>query len=344
MESKNKIRVAFVGFGYWSPILLRNFQKFREFEIVAVCDKDESRHPAILKALPNAKVYLHYKEAFQDPNIDAVVIVTNPSSHFRIANEALQQGKHVLVEKPLAMSVHESEKLVKLAAHKKKVLMIDHTYIYSPAIQELKNVIRAGELGKLYSYDSTRINLGLFQRDNSVVWDLAAHDFSILLYLVNETPTHVYALGLNPIRHPRHKESFESIAYINVFFKSGLMAHFHISWLAPIKTRRLMVVGSKQMAVYDQYDPEGKLKIYDQGVVPKDTEEKFAAMFEYRVGNLSIPALPSGEDLEFVAKDFLRSIQGDTKPIVDGYFGLQVVRLLEAAEKSMRQGGKKIWL
>lgn len=337
--NKHKIGVLIVGYGYWSPKLIRNIQKFSEFNIVAICEKDEARHELIKKQNPGIKIYKHYMEAFRDSSVNAAVIGTIVSSHFRIAEAALKHGKHVLIEKPMTMSVKNSKKLIKTADKNNLVVMIDHTYLYSSAIQKLKEIIDSGELGDIFMINSSRLNLGLFQRDINVAWDLAPHDFSILKFLSTKKPTHVSASGCKTIIHPLQGDGFESSAYINVYSARDLIGHFHVSWLYPIKVREFAVVGSKKMAVYNQLDPEGKIKIYNKRV-NIDSEEKIS--FKHVDEPFEIVNIGESEDLEFMIKDFLDSLRGKKKPISDASLGLEVVRLLSATQKSLDKGGKKI--
>ncbi len=329
-----------VGYGYWSPNIIRNIQKFPDFNIAAICEKDKSRHPAIKEKYPEINIYKHYEEAFKDPNIDAVVICAVVSAHFRIAKSALEHSKHVLIEKPMAMKVKECEKLIKIAQRNNLIIMIDHTYIYSSMIQKLREIIKSGELGDIYLVDSLRLNFSPIQKDINVVWDLAPHDFSIMNFLINQEPTHVLATGCKPIVHPLQGDGFESVAYINVYSGKKLTGHFYISWLSPVKVRRLMVIGSKKTAIYDQLDPESKIKIYNKGVNIKDTKQ---ISFEYINGPTEkVDIQEEKEDLEFMIKDFLNSIRTGNPPLSDGRLGLDVVKFLCATQKSLEKGGKKI--
>ena len=335
-----KISIAIVGFGYWSPKLIRNFGKCQNAHIAAVCEKDETKWPAIKELLPETKIYLHYTEALQNTDIQAVVIATTVSSHYRIAQEALLQNKHVLIEKPMTITGKEADRLVRLAQKKQRILMVDHTFIYSPPIQELKRLIDEQTLGDMYSYQSSRLNLGLFQRDVNVLYDLAPHDFSILRYLIPEKPKDISAIGSCPIHHPLQTKPQESIVYVSVRYPSGLIAHIHVSWLSPIKVRKTTLIGSKKMALYDLLDPQGKIKIYDQGVELREVQQRYEPLFDYRIGSTDTPSIRETEDLEEVAKDFLRCIEQGAKPLVDGTFGRDVVYLLEAAQRSLNKKGK----
>jgi predicted dehydrogenase len=338
---KEKIGILIVGYGYWSPKLIRNIQKFSELEIVGICEKNESTHLSIQEKHPGIKIYKHYTEALKNPEISAVVIGTVVSSHFRIAKAALEHSKHTLVEKPMAMSEKECKDLIKISQKNNLVFMVDHTYLYSPAIQKLKEITDSGELGEIFMVNSTRLNLGLFQKDINVVWDLVPHDFSILKFLNIKKPTHISASGRKTIIHPLQEDGFESTVYINVYSDNNLIGHFHVSWLYPIKVRQFAVIGSKKMAVYDQLDAEGKIKIYNKrvGIASKEN-----ISFEYIDEPAEIVNIIKGEDLEFMIKDFLNSIRNGSQPLSDGNLGLEVVKLLCATQKSLDKMDKKIRL
>jgi predicted dehydrogenase len=343
MDKKDTIGVVIVGYGYWSPNLIRNIRKFSQFKIIAICEKNLARHEKIQQDYPDLKIYQHYRDAFADPEVHAAVIGTIISSHFRIAKMALEYKKHILIEKPMTVTVAESKILLKIAKKNDVRIMIDHTYVYSPAIVKLKNIIQEGGLGSVYAFDSIRVNLGLIQRDANVVLDLAPHDFSILLYLINEKPHYVSAVGAVPIVHTAQEKPQEDIAYITVGFKSGLLAHIHVSWLAPIKTRRITILGKKKMAVYDQLDTTGSLKIFNHSVELLENKEPGTPLFKYKTEDIEIPEISKGsEDLEIMIKNFLDLIVYNIKPPTDGEFGIDVVRLLAATQKSLQKGGKRI--
>ncbi len=341
MQTNNKpIGVAVVGYGYWSPKLIRNVLNQEAFFLAAICEKDESRHAGIREEYPDTKLYRHYREAFEDPSVEAVIVATIPSSHYRIAKLALENGKHVLVEKPLALISSDGEELARIAKEKNLVLMVDHTYVYAPAVEALRERIRTGELGKIYSVESTRANLGLFQRDTNVIWDLAPHDFSILLRLIEERPTHVTAIGSKSVVHPAQKRTQESDAHIVLTYASGMAAHVHVSWTSPVKTRQLTIVGSEKMALFDELaaDP---LTIFDQGVYPVEGSGESGSLFSYKIGESEPVSLPEGENLARMLADFGNAVRTGEEPRSGTALALDVVRLLAACEQSLKWGGRK---
>ncbi len=343
--TNKKIGVAVIGYGYWSPNLIRNIKKIPEFDLRVVCEKDESRHEKIKQDLKEVEVLRHYRDVFAREDIHAVVVGTIISSHHRIAKGALIAGKHVLVEKPMTTNISDAEELVVLGKNMKKVVMVDHTFLYAPAVVRLKEIIQSGELGEICSITSTRVNMGLFQRDTNVLWDLGPHDFSILAYLLDREPKHVSAVGTIPAEYGFGIRSQEGIAYVTAHFGDDLNAHSHLSWLAPKKERLVVVVGKEKMAVYDLMDKEGQLRIYDQKLVVKSDEKGFGPMFEYSMGESSIIPLETGkEDLEYMIADFRDAILEQKNPRSSGEFGLRIVKMLVAAQGSIEREGEKISL
>lgn len=334
--------VCLVGYGYWSPKLIRNIRVLGEFRLIAVCEKDLARHETIRKEQSDIEVLQHYRDAFVRADIDVVVIATIPSSHYRIAKGALEAGKHVLVEKPLTMSVKEGAVLLNIAKEKNLTLMVDHTYLYAPPIPALKELIDSGTLGSIYTIESFRTNLGLFQRDTNVVWDLAPHDFSILLYLIEERPYAVRAIGTKTVVHRSQKHAQESTAHIVLSYKSGLAVHIHVSWTSPVKTRQLTVVGSERMALYNQMAPH-QLLLLDQGVYPNETEGDTGPLFNYKIGETTeVPYDSTGEDLLRMLKDFGQSVITGNEPRSHARLALQTVALLEATERSIKNEGTSV--
>lgn len=342
--NKAPIKVGVVGYGYWSPKLIRNILTNDGCELAGIAEKQLARHAHISKEHPGIELYQRYQDLFNRPDIDAVIIATIPSSHYRIARTALQAGKHVLVEKPLALSVEDAEILCDLARRKKCTLMVDHTYLYSPAINRMGELIRSGELGVLHTIESTRVNLGLFQRDTNVLWDLAPHDFAILLSLFNERPVSVSAFGTKTVVHPNQSRAQESDAHIVLRYLSGLSAHIHVSWISPEKIRQITVIGSEKIAQYDQLaDPQ--IRVMDQGVLVNEEGSDSGALFAYKVGETTYPEYAkAGEDLGRMITDFITTIhnQEQSRPCSSGEVGLEVVRLLCAAEESMRAQGRAV--
>lgn len=327
------IKVGIIGYGYWGPNLARNFAELPSSEVVAIADmKDESLKRAQAK-YPQVILTRDYCELFK-LGLDAVVLATPPATHHAIAMQCLEQGLHVLVEKPLTLKSRHAEELVALAASKGLRLMVGHTFEYNPAVHALKTYIDSGELGDLYYIDTARLNLGLFQRDSNVLWDLAPHDLSILLYLLGEPPISVSAHGM-----PCVFEGIPDVAYLNLIFPNRKLAYVHVSWLDPCKVRRVTVVGSKKMAVYNDIENEQKIKIYDKGVEAPAYTNSFADFqCSYHYGDITIPRIRYAEPLREECQHFLDCIQNHKEPTSCGEDGLRVVKILEAAERSMNNG------
>lgn len=336
-----KIKVGVIGCGYWGPNLIRNFNESISTDIKCVCDLSPQRIKLMNMKYPRMDITTDYKELLDDKDIHAVAIATPVSTHYKLAKESLEKGKHVLVEKPLASTVKQAEELVRLASKRNLVLLVGHTFIYTDAVRKIKNFVSSGKLGEMYYFDSVRVNLGLFQQDISVVWDLAPHDFSIMEFIIDERPTSVVAVGSSHTGCNR-----EDVAYISVQFKSNLTAHFHVNWLSPVKIRRIIIGGSKKMIVFDDLDPAEKIKIYDRGIdVPRQNAKSvYKNLVQYRVGDMSAPAIDNVEALKTEVEHFVDCITNNKRPVTDGETGLQVVRLLEAVDKSLKAGGIKVKL
>ncbi len=329
-----EVKVGVIGSGYWGPNLIRNFVSLPESHLVGVADLRQERLAHIKSTYPTVHVTDDYWEMFS-MDLDAVVVATPPTTHFSIARDCLQHGLHVLVEKPLALNSRDAEELIEIAERKGLTLMVGHTFEYNPAVRELRRIIRSGELGKIHYVDAVRVNLGLFQPDLNVVWDLAPHDISILHYILDMEPLKVSAQGAECVVEGKH-----DIAYLNLEFEDNVLAHVRVSWLDPSKVRRITVVGSKKMVVYDDVEPVEKLKIYDKGVeTPAYADSYQDFQFSYRQGDVVSPALHWSEPLKEECQHFLQSIVKGKRPQSDGRVGLKVVRVLEAAERSLRRGG-----
>jgi predicted dehydrogenase len=330
--------IGVIGCGYWGPNLLRNFAENERAQLRWICDLDQSRLAAMGRRYPAAQTTDDYLKVLSDAQLDAVAIVTPVATHFQIAKEALVAGKHVLAEKPLTATVGEAEELIDLAAANGLTLMVDHTFVYTGAVRKMKEIVNGGELGELLYFDSVRINLGLFQRDINVLWDLAPHDLSIMDYLIERQPEAVSAIGSCHI-----EQGIENIAYLMLRFADDFIAHFHFNWLAPVKIRRTMIAGSRKMILYDDIEPTEKVRIYDKGVTTNrtsDSEADYQTLVSYRTGDVWAPRIDATEALRYVVAEFLDSIRSARKPLTDGEAGLRVVRLLEAAQRSMKNGGQ----
>lgn len=337
--------IGIIGCGYWGPNLLRNFAECEGAELRWMCDLDESRLALLGRRYPATTATADYKRLLADKGLDAVVIATPVATHFKFAKEALEAGKHVLIEKPLTSSVREAEELVEIADREKLTLMVDHTFVYTGAVRKMKEIVKSQELGDLLYFDSVRINLGLFQRDINVVWDLAPHDLSIMDFVIERQPEFVTALGSCHI-----EPGVENIAYVVLRFADEFIAHFHFNWLAPVKIRRTLLAGSSKMIVYDDIEPTEKIRIYDSGVTANkhedmsDKEAAYRTLVSYRSGDVWVPKLDSTEALRYVCDEFLSAIIESRSPLTDGQAGLRVVRLLDAAQRSIDEGGRVIKL
>lgn len=333
------INVGLIGYGYWGNNLLRNFNSHQGAKMIMVSDSREARLDIIRKNHSSIQTSTHSEDVVNHPDIEAVVIATPVFTHYALAKSALLNGKHVLLEKPMTSSTKESEELIDLAKENGLTLMVDHTFLYTGAVQKLKQLISEGSIGNIKYFDSTRINLGLFQPDINVLWDLAPHDISILNYLVHETPYSVNATGVSHTNN-----DIENIAYMTVNYKSGFIAHFHCSWSSPVKIRTMLLGGDKKMMVYNDLEPTEKVKVYDTTYDYKSDEEQMKILVEYRTGDVYIPMLESREALYGMVNDFLNAIETKTEPVSSAASGLEVVRILEAAQQSIKQNGKEIIL
>ncbi len=335
------IRVGVIGYGYWGPNLVRNFSEQPDrFKVAAVSDMRPERLQLAHGRYPAIRVTPDANDLINDREIDALAIATPVSSHFDLAIRALKSGKHVLLEKPLTASVEQAEQLVELANARNQVLMVDHTFVYTGAVRKMRQLVETGEMGMLYYYDSVRVNLGLFQHDVDVVWDLAVHDLSIMDYVVGEQPCAVSATGSSHIAGRA-----ENIAYVTMFFESSLIGHVHVNWLAPVKVRRTMLGGSRKMVVYDDVEPSEKIKVYDKGVSVSGSEDIYRMLINYRSGDMLAPQLDNTEALGAEVTEFASSIEQNRKPLTDGESGLRVVRILQAATRSMKSRGQlvEVW-
>lgn len=333
---ERQVKVGVLGAGYWGPKLIRNFHEIPSADMAMVCDLRQDRLAHVRELYPAVRVTTDYQELLRS-DVEAVAIATPIPTHHRLAREALLAGKHVLVEKPLTANSEEAEDLVNLAEKRGLSLMVGHTFEYNPAVEYLRRIIAAGELGRIYYINATRVNLGIFQPDINVVWDLAPHDVSILLFILGMLPVNVSARGAAYVRPKIH-----DVAYLTLHFPNEIMADIRVSWLDPCKIRRITVVGSKKMVVYDDVEPTEKIKIYDKGVdVPpySDTLEEFH--LSYRYGDITTPAIPNVEPLRVECEHFLHCVRTGERPRSDGRDGLEVVRILEAATRSLFNGGMR---
>lgn len=341
---KRTIKLGLVGCGHFGPNLLRNFIRLPGVEVAVVCDQAQERLKRVKALYPFLKLTKDFRQLLKE-EIEAVVVATPLSSHFSLTKQALAAGKHVLVEKPFVRSQNEAKQLIRLAKKKDLVLMVDHTLEYSAAVKEIKALVKRNELGKIYTIDMIRVNLGLFQQDYNVIWDLAYHDVSILLYILSQMPEKVIAVGNDFIQ-----KGIEDSVYLILKFSGKTLASLHLSWLDPYKIRRITFVGSKKMLVFDDLEPTEKVKILDKGVAVKTKKLPKQAYYEsfnelsyhYRQGDIFIPHLDQTEPLLIVAEHFIQCLRQGKKPQSGGKEGLGVIRVLEAAEQSLKAGGKEV--
>jgi predicted dehydrogenase len=334
------INIGVIGYGYWGPNLVRNFAELSAATVVAVADSDSSKLAAVARRYSAVKTTADFQELVRDPGIDAIAIATPVSSHFELGMAALKAGKHLWLEKPMAETSLQARKLVDEAERRRRVLMVDHTFIYTGAVRKMSEIITTGDLGRIYYYDSIRVNLGLFQRDVSVISDLAVHDFSILEFLLREHPVAVSASGIN-----HFPGTPENLAYITLFYDSGVIAHANVSWLAPVKVRQILIGGSKKMITYDDLQPSEKVKIYDKGVSFTDDPQKILEMrVGYRTGDMWAPKIDTTEALRTAGEHFAGCMDSGKAPQTDGRLGLRVVELIEAATSSMRGRGETVYV
>lgn len=332
------VGIGVVGYGYWGPNLVRNFSVYEGSDVIAVCDRDPDRLKRAKAAYPAIEVLEDYEALLKHPKVDAIAIATSVNTHYHLAKAALMAGKHVLVEKPMTEDSESSRELVELAAQKGLVLLVDHTFTYTGAVNKIRDLVKSGEIGDLLYYDSIRVNLGLFQHDVNVLWDLAVHDLSILLYITDKRPVAVSAQGVRAVPH-----NPESVAYMSLFFSDDTIAHINVNWLAPVKVRQTLIGGTKKMVVYDDLDPSEKIRIYDKGVeFEHDPEEVRQMLISYRSGDVLIPRIAQTEALQLEVQEFVAAIEGRGKVRSPGSFGLEVVQLLEAATQSLEDRGRAI--
>ncbi len=331
------ITVGIIGYGYWGPNLVRNFFSAANCKVKSVADAREFRLQHLIKNFPGVRGVTNADDLINDPEIDAVIIATPVFSHFSLAKKALLAGKHVLIEKPMTSSVEEAETLIEIGFQKDLLVMVDHTFLYTGAVETIKKMVEDNKVGSLKYIDSTRINLGLFQPDVNVLWDLAPHDLSIVNYLVEETPYSVNATGVSHTHN-----NIENVAYLTVNYESGFIAHFNCSWTSPVKVRMMLIGGDQKMVLYNDVEPTEKIKVYDTGYNHSTDEDKKQVLVDYRTGDIFVPKIPTTEALAGVASDFITSIQHKSVPKSSAKLGLDVVKILEASEKSIKNKGCEI--
>lgn len=328
------LKIGVIGYGYWGPNLVRNFAETPNVQVTMVADSKATQLARLKSRYPAIETVSDAQELIQSQNVDAVVIATPVVSHFPLAMMALQAGKHVFVEKPIAASSEEAKTLIEEAQKRNLTLMVDHTFVYTGAVRKIAEMVKSGDMGEIYYYDSTRINLGLFQHDVNVVWDLAVHDLSIIEYVLNKAPRAVSATGISHVAGQP-----ENLAFLTIYYDDNLIAHVNVNWLAPVKIRRTLIGGSKKMLVYDALEPIETLKIYDKGIDLDSAEDIYKTLISYRTGDMYSPKIDATEALLLEARHFADCISNQKTPETDGFAGLRVVQILEAASQSMKNRG-----
>jgi predicted dehydrogenase len=332
------IKFGVIGYGYWGPNVVRNLDRLDETKVVAVCDKSTAARRKVAKAYPGVLVTDDSAVLMSSPEIDAIAVVTPVWTHYELAKAALQSGKHVFVEKPFTSNAAQAQELIELAARKNLKIMVDHTFLFTGAVQKIKQLLQDGALGKLYYYDSTRVNLGLFQHDVNVVWDLAPHDLSIIDHLIQKAPEAISATGQT------HLNGHEDVAFITLYFPDKVIAHINVNWLSPVKVRTTLIGGEKKMLVWNDLEADEKIKVYDKGVSVTSREGLYNLLVNYRSGDMWAPQIEQIEALNRELAYFVECIAKDETPVNDGEAGLRVVRMLEAADESIHKRGALVYL
>lgn len=331
------VQVAIVGYGYWGKNLVRNFNGLDSCEIKYVCESHSGNAEKCAKLYPNLNVIPDYQTVLDDDSVDAVVIATQVDTHYDLAKSALEAGKHVLVEKPMTSDAPQARELMEIAKSRNLTLMVDHTFLYTGAVRHMKGLVEDGTVGSIQYIDSTRINLGLFQRDVNVLWDLAPHDISICQHLIGKKPISVQAVGIS------HTGSdLENIAYLTLKYEGNVIAHFNCSWVSPVKIRQMLIGGDKKMLLFDDNQPTEKIKVYDTGYEAKTDEEVNTIMVDYRTGDIHVPKVPMTEALALMAADFVDAISTGSTPDSDAALGVTVVEILAAAQESIKTNSEVI--
>lgn len=332
-------KVGVIGYGYWGPNIVRNFHTQDCSEVVLVCDSNSKCQDRLKKAYPSVGFTTEPNDILKSPDIDIVAVVTPVWTHYELAKAALENGKHVFVEKPFTTSSAQAEELIELADRKNLKIMVDHTFLFTGAVRKIKQLLEEGSLGDLYYYDSLRVNLGLFQHDVNVIWDLAPHDLSIMDHVIREKPEAVVATG------EKHLNGVEDVAFITVYFPKRIIAHVNVNWLSPVKVRTTLIGGEKKMLVWNDLEADEKIRVYDKGVsMSTHPSNLHKLLVSYRAGDMWAPQVEQVEALRAETAYFLQCIENNKAPFNDGLAGLRVVRILEAADKSVRSRGEVVKL
>lgn len=332
------INVGVIGIGYWGPNLVRNFVSCPLTQMKTCCDLNAERLNFIKGTYPSLSITKDYKDVVKDTSIDLVAICTPVGTHYQIAKAALEAGKHVLIEKPMTAKSREAQELIDIAERKRAKIFVDHTFIYTGAVRKMKALIDDGEIGDLFYFDSVRVNLGLFQHDVNVLWDLAPHDISIMHFLLNKNPESVVATGAAHLGN-----GLEDVAYLTVYYPDNIIAHIHANWLSPVKIRQTLIAGSKKMIVWDDNQPSEKVRVYDKGIeVVRTADQVYKLLIQYRSGDMYCPKIDSTEALTVEVNRIVDCLNENDGALADGKSGWTVVRILEAAQESIKQKGKEV--
>ena len=332
------INIGVIGYGYWGPNIVRNFNSIEGAKVLSVCDLQQDALKKVKRVYSSIEVTSDCNDIISSKDIDAVAVITPVSTHYDLAKRALQNGKHVFVEKPFTATVAQAVELIELAEKKNLLIMVDHTFVFTGAVRKIKEIIKENILGDIYYYDSMRVNLGLFQHDVNVVWDLAPHDFSIMDYLIDEKPEALTASGKS------HINAHEDVAYITAYFQNNIIAHFNVNWLSPVKVRTTLIGGERKMLVWNDVDADEKIKVYDKGVEVNNKEGVYNLLVSYRSGDMWAPKVNQVEALKLEAEYFVDCVTNGKTPINDGHAGLRVVKMLEACNKSLKYHGQVVVL
>jgi len=337
-QGSDIVKFGVIGYGYWGPNVVRNLDQLEKASVLGVCDISSSARMRAQKAYPHINVVSDIAELISSPETDAIAVVTPVWTHYELAKVALENGKHIFVEKPFTSNAAQAEELIDLAAKKNLKVMVDHTFLFTGAVRKIRQLLDENALGKLYYYDSTRVNLGLFQHDVNVIWDLAPHDLSIMDYLIQERPEAIVATGQS------HLNGFEDVAFITVYFPEQIIAHINVNWLSPVKVRTTLIGGEKKMVVWNDQVADEQVKVYDKGVSVSSREGVYKLLVNYRSGDMWAPRLERAEALTHELTYFIDCITKNVTPTNDGAAGLRVVRMLEASTQSLRQRGALVYL
>ena len=327
-----------LGYGYWGPNVVRNLHSLDGCHVAAVCDRDPTALKRVRQAYPDIAVTTEPSELLTSPKIDAIAVVTPVWTHFELAKAALENGKHVFVKKPFTATTQQAEELIDLGIRNNLTIMVDHTFLFSGAVRKIRQLVDEGVLGSLYYYDSTRVNLGLFQHDVSVIWDLAPHDLSIMDFLIQEKPEAVIATGESHLNH------VTDVAFITIYFPGNTIAHVNVNWLSPVKVRTTLIGGQKKMLVWNDLEPDEKIKVYDKGAQISNGDSRYELLVSYRSGDMWAPRVEQAEALKVELTYFLECVSKGETPLNDGVAGARVVKLLEAADQSLKARGRAVEL